>query len=76
MVTFLLLAGLLLIAGVAVVAVPLLRRTPTQLAPATWTALAAAGVLVIGSAVLYAVWTNWSWRAPPPADSQHVLLAL
>jgi len=69
MVTFLLLAGLLLIAGVAVVAVPLLRRTPTQLAPATWTALAAAGVLVIGSAVLYAVWTNWSWRAPPPSDS-------
>ena len=75
MVTFLLLAGLLLIAGVVVIAVPLLRRTPTQLAPAHWTALAAAGVLVIGSAVLYAVWTNWSWRGEPAADSPQTMVA-
>ena len=75
MVTFLLLAGLLLIAGVVVIAVPLLRRTPTQLAPAHWTALAAAGVLVIGSAVLYAVWTNWSWHGEPAADSPETMVA-
>jgi cytochrome c-type biogenesis protein CcmH len=75
MVTFLLLAGLLIIAGVAVIAVPLLRRVPTQLAPATWSALAAAGVLVIGSAVLYAVWTNWSWRSEPAADSPETMVA-
>ena len=75
MVTFLLLAGVLIIAGVALVAIPLLRKTPAQLAPAPWTALAAAGVLVIGSAVLYATFTNWSWRAEPAADSPQTMVA-
>jgi cytochrome c-type biogenesis protein CcmH len=75
MVTFLILAGVLLIAGVTVIAVPLLRKMPTQLAPATWTALGAAAVMVIGSAVLYAVFTNWSWRAAPAADSPQTMVA-
>jgi cytochrome c-type biogenesis protein CcmH len=75
MVTFLLLAGVLIIAGVVVVAVPLLRRSPTQLAPAPWAALGAAGLLVIGSAVLYATFTNWSWRAAPADDSPQTMVA-
>jgi cytochrome c-type biogenesis protein CcmH len=75
MVTFLLLAGVLIIAGVALIAIPLLRRVPTDLAPAPWAALGAAGVLVIGSAVLYASLTNWSWHAPPPADSPQNMVA-
>ena len=75
MVTFLLLAGVLIIAGVVVVAVPLLRRSPTQLAPAPWAALGAAGVLVIGSAVLYASLTNWSWHAAPADDSPQTMVA-
>jgi cytochrome c-type biogenesis protein CcmH len=75
MVTFLLLAGVLIIAGVAFVAVPLLRRVPAQTAPAPWAALGAAGVLVIGSAVLYASLSNWSWRAEPPADSPQTMVA-
>jgi len=75
MVTFLLLAGVLIIAGVAVIATPLLRRLPTQVAPAPWTALVAAGVLVIGSAVLYAALTNWSWRGEPAADSPQNMVA-
>ena len=75
MVTFLLLAGVLIIAGVVVIAVPLLRRSPTQLAPAPWAALAAAGVLVIGSAVLYATLTNWSWHAAPADDSPQTMVA-
>jgi cytochrome c-type biogenesis protein CcmH len=75
MVTFLLLAGVLIIAGVAVIAIPLLRRLPTQVAPAQWTALVAAGVLVIGSAVLYAALTNFSWRAEPAADSPQTMVA-
>jgi cytochrome c-type biogenesis protein CcmH len=75
MVTFLLLAGVLIIAGVTVIAVPLLRRVPTQLAPAPWAALGAAGVLVIGSAVLYATWTNWSWHSAPTDDSPQNMVA-
>jgi cytochrome c-type biogenesis protein CcmH len=75
MVTFLLLAGVLIIAGVVVIAVPLLRRVPTQLAPAPWAALGAAGVLVIGSAVLYATLTNWSWHAAPADDSPQTMVA-
>jgi cytochrome c-type biogenesis protein CcmH len=75
MITFLVLAGVLIIAGVALVAVPLLRKAPADLAPAPWAALGAAGVLVIGSAVLYATWTNWSWRAEPPADSPQNMVA-
>jgi cytochrome c-type biogenesis protein CcmH len=75
MVTFLLLAGVLIIAGVVVVAVPLLRRSPAQLAPAPWAALGAAGVLVIGSAVLYATLTNWSWHAAPADDSPQTMVA-
>jgi cytochrome c-type biogenesis protein CcmH len=75
MVTFLILAGVFIIAGVALIAVPLLRKSATQLAPATWTALAAAAVLVIGSAVLYASLTNWSWHAPPAADSPQSMVS-
>ena len=32
-------------------------------------------MLVIGSAVLYASLTNWSWRAEPPADSPQTMVA-
>jgi cytochrome c-type biogenesis protein CcmH len=75
MVTFLLLAGVLIIAGVVLIAVPLLRRVPTQMAPAPWAALGAAGVLIIGSAVLYASLTNWSWHAEAADDSPQTMVA-
>jgi cytochrome c-type biogenesis protein CcmH len=54
---------------VAAVAVPLVRPMPSRAAAAPWTALAAAGVLAIGSAALYVSWSNWSWRKSPGVAS-------
>jgi cytochrome c-type biogenesis protein CcmH len=75
MVTFILLAALLIVAGAAAVAIPLVRRTGAGLPPAPWTALGATAVLVIGSAVLYATWSNWSWKTAGPADSPRTMVA-
>ena len=76
MLGFVLLAAALTLAVVAVIAVPLLRRGPAGAAePAHWSALGAAALLVVGSAVLYACWSNWPWRAPPPGDSPQSMVA-
>src|SRR6266480_308907 len=78
MITFVLLAAALTVAGVIAVAIPLLRRgtgatTPTT--PAPWAALAATVLLVIGSAMLYVSWSNWPWKAVIPADSPQSMVA-
>jgi cytochrome c-type biogenesis protein CcmH len=65
--TFVFLAAALIIAVIALIAVPLLRRKPVDVSPAPWAALIGAGVLAFGSVVLYVHWTNWSW-AKPAAD--------
>jgi cytochrome c-type biogenesis protein CcmH len=77
MVTFVLLAAALTVAGVIVVAVPLLRRGVTAAAPgpAPWAAVAATGLLVIGSALLYITWSNWPWRAVTPGDTPQSMVA-
>src|ERR1700731_4160829 len=75
MITFVLLAAALTVAGVIVVAVPLLRRGVAAAAPAPWAAVAATGLLVIGSALLYITWSNWPWRAVTPADSPQSMVA-
>jgi cytochrome c-type biogenesis protein CcmH len=75
MVTFIVLAAVLALVGVALVAVPLVRRDPKQLAPAPWAALGAAAVLVVGSAILYASFSKWSWHAEPAADSPQTMVA-
>jgi cytochrome c-type biogenesis protein CcmH len=66
---FVLLAAALTVAGVALIVVPLVRQTPAGPLPAPWTALAAAGVLVVGSAALYVTWSNWAWHAQPSASA-------
>jgi cytochrome c-type biogenesis protein CcmH len=76
MLGFVLLAAALTVAVVAGIAVPLLRRGPAGAAePAQWSALGAAGLLVVGSVVLYASWSNWPWHAPPAADSPQTMVA-
>src|SRR5215475_13759091 len=76
MVTFALLAAALTLAAVLIVAIPLLRQGGAGVAPAHWAALAAAAVLVVGSAVLYITWSNWPWHAAPvAADSPQSMVA-
>src|SRR6185503_329472 len=65
MIVFVILAGALAVLCVIMVAVPLLKPVPSKTASARWTALAAAGVLVVGSTGLYAAWSNWSWLKSP-----------
>jgi cytochrome c-type biogenesis protein CcmH len=73
MVLFVLLAAALTLGAVLAVAVPLIRRAPTP--PSTWTALAAAGLLMVGSTVLYVSWSNWPWRSVSPADTPERMVA-
>lgn len=69
MIAFIVIAALLAALCVGVVVVPLLRPAAAQSAATPWTALIAAGVLVIGSVGLYAAWSNWSWSKSPGAAS-------
>jgi len=69
MIVFMILAAALAATCVAVIAVPLLKPVPSKAATAPWTAIAATGVLVIGSAALYATWSNWSWHKSPGVQS-------
>jgi cytochrome c-type biogenesis protein CcmH len=75
MITFVLLAAALTIAGVALVAVPLLKKKPVEYSPAPWAALIATGILALGSTVLYLRWTNWSWQTTVADDSPQTMVA-
>jgi cytochrome c-type biogenesis protein CcmH len=77
MLTFVLLSAALAMIAVAAVTIPLVRSGASASSPAPWTALAVAGVLVVGSAVLYVTWSNWAWhpQAAAAADSPQSMVA-
>ena len=77
MITFVLLAAALTVAGVIAVVIPLLRGGVGAAAPgpAPWAAVAATVLLVIGSAGLYVSWSNWPWRTVTPGDSPQSMVA-
>jgi cytochrome c-type biogenesis protein CcmH len=76
MITFVVLAAMLTLASVVLVATPLLRRSGASSPGAPWTALAAAALLVVGSALLYLSWSNWPWHAAAAAaDSPQSMVA-
>src|SRR2546430_4092921 len=77
MITFVLVAAALTVAGVIAVVIPLLRGGvgATAPGPAPWAALAATVLLVIGSAGLYVSWSNWPGTAVTPRDSPQSMVA-
>ncbi len=75
MTTFVLLAAALTVFGAALVAIPLLKKSPAEYSPAPWAAMMAAGVLALGSTVLYIRLTNWSWQATPREDTPQTMVA-
>jgi cytochrome c-type biogenesis protein CcmH len=75
MIAFVLLAAALTVASVVLVAIPLLRPSTTGSPGAPWTALATAGLLVVGSAMLYLTWSNWPWHPAAAADSPQSMVA-
>jgi cytochrome c-type biogenesis protein CcmH len=75
MTTFVLLAAVLVIAGIALIAIPLLKKQPTEFSPAPWAALIAAGVIAIGSTVMYVRMTNWSWQDKASEDTPQTMVA-
>jgi cytochrome c-type biogenesis protein CcmH len=76
MILFMGLAALMALAVAAAVAVPLVRAGGTTLPAAPWAALGAAAILLVGAAILYVNWSNWTWSSKPlPADSPQSMVA-
>jgi cytochrome c-type biogenesis protein CcmH len=69
------LAALMALCVCAAIAIPLLRTTGSAVPAAPWTALASSALLLVGATVLYVSWSNWTWPAPPAADSPQQMVA-
>ena len=68
MITFIILAAVLIVAAAGAIAVPLLRGN--AMGPrAPWTALGVVALLAIGATSLYLHFSNWSWANAQRAES-------
>src|ERR1700733_6925110 len=76
MVIFILLAGVLTTAAVLLIAVPLIRGGAEKSPPASWAAIAAALVIVIGAALCYVLSSNWTWHVVEGNQPQDMVARL
>lgn len=67
MITFIILAAVMVLALSALIAVPLLTRRRAE-PQSPWTAMAVLAVLLLGATAFYGTFSNWNW-SQPPADS-------
>jgi cytochrome c-type biogenesis protein CcmH len=74
MITFIILAAVLVAATAAAIAVPLLRRD-SRAAQAPWTAIGVVAVLAVGATAFYVSLSNWSWaKAAASANSPQAMV--
>jgi cytochrome c-type biogenesis protein CcmH len=66
---FILWAAACALIAALLVAGPLLRKRKDDAPPQYAWAIATGVLVVLAAALLYPLWSNWPWRAPPAADS-------
>ncbi len=76
MIIFVLLAGALTTAAVLLIAVPLLKPGVEKPPPASWAAISAALVIVIGAGICYALSSNWTWNVAEGNQPQDMVARL
>lgn len=64
---------LCVVAALAFLATPLLRSRTDKMSPERWVAAFVGCLVVAAAALLYARWSNWTWRsAPDPGNSESI----
>jgi cytochrome c-type biogenesis protein CcmH len=76
MTAFILLAAVLTLATVLLIAVPLIRGAPAGEPPASWAAIAATFIIVVGAGCAYLLSSNWNWKAVEGNQPQDMVARL
>ena len=69
---FILWAAVCALIAVMLLVWPLLRKRKDGNTPQYLWAISAGIVTLVAAALLYPLWSNWPWRAPPPADHESI----